>query len=314
MKVKGFGARPSRNVSTGGRRPLGDPFNKSFKGDPFNKEYKKDTSPGSEYSSYNFGEYHYYPEQKDMTAEEYLEKTSASEKSKNSADSRKIRNSRIRLVQQVAALVVGSTVIVSAYQASMERKALQQAAPEPTEVIVDVDNGYPDDGNTGEDIVPTEPASQPTESETEPTEAETQSETVAPAQASSGSAPGQNTQSTTAPSSAGTSVSWKWSSDHKTVSLVITDSAGKVISETAAAVTESQTPATCRSDGKITYTAKAQANGQTYTDTSTEVIPALGHSFNNGTEVTLEDGSTAMDFECTRCHEHFVIKNSAVEE
>ena len=70
MKVKGFGAWPSRNVSTGGKRPLSDPFNKSFKGDPFNKEYKKEISPLAEYSSCGLDEYHHYPAQKDLTAEQ----------------------------------------------------------------------------------------------------------------------------------------------------------------------------------------------------------------------------------------------------
>lgn len=34
----------------------------------------------------------------------------------------------------------------------------------------------------------------------------------------------------------------------------------------------------------------------------------------SGTEVTLEDGQTAMQFECNRCHELFTIINSIDEE
>lgn len=34
----------------------------------------------------------------------------------------------------------------------------------------------------------------------------------------------------------------------------------------------------------------------------------------SGTEVTLKDGQTAVQFECNRCHEHFTIINSIDEE
>jgi len=42
-------------------------------------------------------------------------------------------------------------------------------------------------------------------------------------------------------------------------------------------------------------------------------LKALGHSFDNGKEIILDDGRTAMEFECTRCHEHFTIVNSYTE-
>ena len=55
-------------------------------------------------------------------------------------------------------------------------------------------------------------------------------------------------------------------------------------------------------------------DAQSSTDARYESTPALGHTFDNGTEVTLEDGQTAMQFECNRCHEHFTIINSIDEE
>ena len=55
-------------------------------------------------------------------------------------------------------------------------------------------------------------------------------------------------------------------------------------------------------------------DAQSSTDARYESTPALGHTFDSGTEVTLEDGQTAMQFECNRCHEHFTIINSIDEE
>ena len=94
----------------------------------------------------------------------------------------------------------------------------------------------------------------------------------------------------------------------------MTDSYGNTVGEIDADVTSSEEPADCRTEGKITYTAKVALVGLSYTDTRYDVLPALGHAFDAGTEVALEDGQTAMEFECTRCHEHFVIRNSATEE
>ena len=64
----------------------------------------------------------------------------------------------------------------------------------------------------------------------------------------------------------------------------------------------------------MTYTATAQYDSKDYTDTREKELPALGHTFDDGTEVTLENGQTAVDFECTRCGEHFTVQNSLDEE
>ena len=299
MKVKEFGAWPSRNISTGGRRSSFDEYNRALKG--------SERAPrAEEYASRNIDEYHHYEAQQDLTKEQ-----DDKQESKRQKDD-KARSKRMRMVQQVAVLAVGSVMIATSYNAMVaKREALQ--ATEPNDAVVDT---VPDDSgnngdNTGENgITPGDNATTPDETPTQPTESATQPATTAPTQSSS-SSPTQNTPATT---SEGYTVSWKWSSDGKSATLVVNDSSGRVVSETSAAVTTSENPATCKADGSITHTASASYNGQTYTDTRYETIPALGHSFDNGTEVTLEDGSTAMDFECTRCHEHFVIKNSVSEE
>ena len=261
MKVIGFGAWPSRNVSTGGQRPLSDPFNKSFKGDPFNTEYKKEFSPRTEYSSYGMDEYHHYPAQKDLTTEQDNQTNSKenrrrNQKPKNSASRRK------RLVQQAICIVAGSVVLVTSYNASVARSNAQpKENPTPPAAV---DPSGPDNHSSDD--------------------------------------------------SKGYFAGWRWNDDNTQATCVVTDLTGKVVGEIPATVTVSETPATCNTDGSITRTANAQYDGQTYTDARSETSPALGHSFDDGTEVTLSDGRTAMEFECARCHEHFTIVNSIDEE
>ena len=260
MKVKGFGAWPSRNVSTGGQRPLSDPFNKSFKGDPFNKEYKKERSPYAEYSSYGMDEYHHYHEQKDLTAEQEDQKN-AEENRRRDQKAKNAASRRRRLIQQAVCVAVGSIVIVTSYNASVAQRNAQPT-DDPTPAVVDP--ATPD----------------------EPTPADSKSY----------------------------SADWQWNEGNTQVTCVVTDLTGEVVGEISATITTSEVPAGCSTEGKMTYTAMAQFDGQSFTDSREEILPALGHSFDDGTEVTLDDGQPAMDFECTRCHEHFVIQNSVSEE
>ena len=118
---------------------------------------------------------------------------------------------------------------------------------------------------------------------------------------------------TTVTEPAGFAISWAWSDDNQTAALTITDSNGRVISEISAVVSVSSKDATCTKEGSKTYTATAEYDGDTYSDSKTETLKALGHSFDNGKEIILDDGRTAMEFECTRCHEHFTIVNSYTE-
>ena len=79
----------------------------------------------------------------------------------------------------------------------------------------------------------------------------------------------------------------------------------KVNGRTAAVTSEITTPASCESTGVRTYTATVTFQGKNYTDTRTEVLPALGHK----TELVgakaatcTEDGYTG-DQVCTVCGE-----------
>ena len=76
---------------------------------------------------------------------------------------------------------------------------------------------------------------------------------------------------------------WKWNDDY-TASATFTcgNDASHVETVNAAVTNEVTTEATCEADGVRTYTAKVTFGGKDYTDTKTEVIPALGHDYKDG--------------------------------
>lgn len=290
MKVKGFGAWPSRNSLIGGQRRSYDEYNNSSKGE-------ERFPSAEEYASRKVEEYKHYSEQQDLTKEPDDEQAKKEQKKKKDQARRK------RMVQQVMVLVAGSIIVVTAYQARAAKSA-QQQADEPTTIAVQTEPGDSDDNkdkndnNAGKNATPDEPAT------TEPT-------TEAQTDAASGASQSDYSSFAIDDSTTGT---WRWSDDGSTATLVITDSSGNVIAEVNADISITEDPAGCRTEGLITRTASAQYNGQTYTDIHTEATSALGHTFNSGKDVTLDNGDTAVEFECERCHEHFVVRNSVTEE
>ena len=76
---------------------------------------------------------------------------------------------------------------------------------------------------------------------------------------------------------------WKWNDDF-TASATFTcgNDASHVETVNATVTNEVTTEATCKADGVRTYTAKVTFDGKDYTDTKTEVIPALGHDYKDG--------------------------------
>ena len=71
---------------------------------------------------------------------------------------------------------------------------------------------------------------------------------------------------------------WKWNDDF-TASATFTcgNDASHVKTVNAAVTNEVTTEATCEADGVRTYTAKVTFEGEEYTDTKTETLPATGH-------------------------------------
>ena len=76
---------------------------------------------------------------------------------------------------------------------------------------------------------------------------------------------------------------WKWNDDF-TASATFTcgNDTSHVKTVNATVTNEVTTEATCESTGVRTYTAKVTFDGKDYTDTKTEVIPALGHDYKDG--------------------------------
>ena len=76
---------------------------------------------------------------------------------------------------------------------------------------------------------------------------------------------------------------WKWTDDFKaTATFTCTNDPSHVKNVTATVTNAVTTEATCETDGVRTYTAKVTFDGKDYTDTKTEVIPALGHDYKDG--------------------------------
>ena len=109
------------------------------------------------------------------------------------------------------------------------------------------------------------------------------------------------------------STNWKWSEDNETVILEISGPDGKLIKTITAVVSVAEIPATCNKEGIKTYTATAEDGDKTYSDTRSEPLAPLGHDFDEGKVLVLEDGRTVMTFECARCHEQFTIGTSMAE-
>ena len=76
---------------------------------------------------------------------------------------------------------------------------------------------------------------------------------------------------------------WSWTDDFTaTATFTCANDASHVKNVTATVTNAVTTEATCESTGVRTYTAKVTFEGEEYTDTKTEVIPALGHDYKDG--------------------------------
>ena len=76
---------------------------------------------------------------------------------------------------------------------------------------------------------------------------------------------------------------WSWTDDFKaTATFTCANNDAHVKNVTATVTNAVTTEATCESTGVRTYTAKVTFEGEDYTDTKTEVIPALGHDYKDG--------------------------------
>ena len=260
MKVKEYGAWPSRNILSGGQQ-------NSF--DEFNREYKKVRyKSAEEFASRNVKEYNHYPEYMDLTAADDDNQQQFGQGSGALGKTNDARKKRMRTLQQVVCLVAGSTIIVSSYQAMINQQADAMPQPAPPAIVQEVeDNPVP------AEPVPEEPA------------------VVQVA-----------------------SVEWIWDDVNKTATARLLDSEGNLIEEVPAEIGITTVDPTCNKEGTKTYTASVERDDETFTDSKSEAIQPLGHSFDDGKETVLDNGQSAMVFECKRCHEHFTIATSSSEK
>ena len=106
---------------------------------------------------------------------------------------------------------------------------------------------------------------------------------------------------------------WKWNDDF-TASATFTcgNDTSHVKTVNATVTNEVTTEATCETDGVRTYTAKVTFEGEEYTDTKTEVIPATGHAYGEPVWKWNDDFKATATFTCGNDTSHVETVNAAV--
>ena len=98
---------------------------------------------------------------------------------------------------------------------------------------------------------------------------------------------------------------WLWASDYGTavVNLVCKNDSSHTLS-LAAVITSERTEPTCTSEGKIVYTAKAEDDGKTYTDSKTVILEKIPHSYGTPSYTWSSDNSkVTASVTCSLCGE-----------
>ena len=106
---------------------------------------------------------------------------------------------------------------------------------------------------------------------------------------------------------------WKWTDGFEaTATFTCANNAAHVKNVTATVTNAVTTEATCETDGVRTYTAKATFEGEEYTDTKTEVIPATGHAYGEPVWKWNDDFKATATFTCGNDTSHVETVNAAV--
>ena len=319
MRTGQFNRRTPRNVVGANVRQSKDSFNKAHK-----KETKADPP---QFASSQVEEHRRFSETRDSRPNH----SSSSSSSQNSRSSSRGSGSRTNVqsmtkgfVRSVVGMTAGAVMVTNSYTTMVEARDLERAMAadqaaaiveemdvadtEATEQDQSLDNGTGEESGNNDlatemEQAPTEtpseaPSEVPSEALSEvpsealsetPSEAATEAATQAPAEQPTEAAGGE---------SADPETRWTWSEDGTGASIWI-----EGVGDVEATVTKTtQKEATCTEDGILLYTATAEANGVTYTDTKTDTIPATGHSF----EGTIQEGNSIV-YRCTGCGLEFSI-------
>ena len=101
---------------------------------------------------------------------------------------------------------------------------------------------------------------------------------------------------------------WKWTDDFKaTATFTCANDPSHVKNVTATVTNAVTTEATCETDGVRTYTAKVTFEGEDYTDTKTEPVPAKGHTLTavEAVPATCETAGVKAHWVCSVCGKLF---------
>ena len=106
---------------------------------------------------------------------------------------------------------------------------------------------------------------------------------------------------------------WTWTGyESAKATFTCSRDASHVEEVTAAVTSEITTPASCESTGVRTYTATVTFQGKNYTDTRTEVLPALGHDYGEAAWTWTGYESAKATFTCSRDASHVEEVTAAV--
>ena len=106
---------------------------------------------------------------------------------------------------------------------------------------------------------------------------------------------------------------WKWTDDFKaTATFTCANDPSHVKNVTATVTNAVTTEATCETDGVRTYTAKVTFEGEDYTDTKTEPVPATGHAYGTPVWKWTDDFTASATFTCANDATHVETVNATV--
>ena len=106
---------------------------------------------------------------------------------------------------------------------------------------------------------------------------------------------------------------WTWTGyESAKATFTCSRDASHVEEVTAAVTSEITTPASCESTGVRTYTATVTFQGKNYTDTRTEVLPALGHAWGEPVWTWTGYGAAEASFACARDAGHVKVLPASI--
>jgi len=341
MRIGQFNRRTPRNGIRGGKRSADTEFNIAF---------KKERHPNPpQYAGKKVKEFNRFPEMKDLRAQQSGKErgqTFSEQRLKRQRSKGRTQDLARKFARQIVYLAVGSVIVTSSYQSMVEaRKSEKNRLPDqnvivsgdtdPADVGMDQNNteqtgkdgqigaqdgdqsntqgegGNGDSGSNGTNgssgIAEGNGAESSNGSDNSSGNSEAADSGIDEDNSNRGDSDNDNSDDSTGDSN-GEPV-WTWESDNSSATVQISG-----VGSATATITSTEDPALCTTEGTITFTATAELDGKTYTDTRTETIPATGHTFGAAQTTTNSDGTITMTYHCSACNQDFTITFGITEE